>query len=195
MEKGQKVLYVHLTKAIYGLLVSSMLFYKRLVTDLTEIGFEVNPYDPCVANKMVDGQQMTISWHVDDLKASHKDSKVIDDFITWVEQTYGKIGKVKVVRGKVHDYLGMELDYQVKGQVSIGMIPYIKGMVTDFPQEDLQGPKVPSPWNDNLFKVDEKSPKLNKEKAEKFHTVTAQGLFACKRARPDISPALSLIHI
>ena len=33
-EQGQPVLYVHLTKAIYGLLVSSMLFYKRLVTDL-----------------------------------------------------------------------------------------------------------------------------------------------------------------
>ena len=61
MERGQPVLYVHLTEAIYGLLVSSMLFYKRLVTDLRKIGFKVNPYDPCVANKMVDGKQMTIS--------------------------------------------------------------------------------------------------------------------------------------
>ena len=85
-----------------------------------------------------------------------------------------------MVRGKIHEYLGMQLDYQVKGQVSIGMVPYIKSLVTDFPQEDLQGPKVPSPWNKNLFKVDDKSPKLSKEKAEKFHTVTAQGLFACK---------------
>ena len=84
----------------------------------------------------------------------------------------------------------MQIDYQVKGQVSIGMVPYIKPLVTDFPQEDLLGPKVPSPWNENLFKVDDKSPKLSKEKAEKFHTVTAQGLFACKRARPDISPAI-----
>jgi hypothetical protein len=29
--------------------------------------------------------------------------------------------------------------------------------------------------------------------AELFHTVTAQGLFACKRARPDISPAIAYL--
>lgn len=34
VERDQKILYVHLTKAINGLLLSSMLFYKRLITDL-----------------------------------------------------------------------------------------------------------------------------------------------------------------
>ncbi len=34
-------------------------------------GFEINPYDPCIANKMVNGSQMTIRWHVDDLMMSH----------------------------------------------------------------------------------------------------------------------------
>jgi len=32
-------------------------------------GFVLNPYDPCVANKgVVKGKQLTIVWHVDDLK-------------------------------------------------------------------------------------------------------------------------------
>ena len=62
-------------------------------------------------------------------------------------------------------------------------------MVSNFPEEDLQGSKVASPWNENLFKVDEKSPKLEFEMKEQFHTSTAQGLFACKRARPDIKSA------
>jgi hypothetical protein len=35
------------------------------------MGFEINPYDPCVANKMVNGTQMTIRWHVNDLMISH----------------------------------------------------------------------------------------------------------------------------
>jgi hypothetical protein len=56
MEGNQKVLYVHITKAIYGLLVSVMLFYKKLVADLMKYGFQVNPDDPCVANKMVNGK-------------------------------------------------------------------------------------------------------------------------------------------
>ena len=55
----------------------------------------------------------------------------------------------------------------------------------------MEGPKVASPWNEHLFKVDEKSPALSEEDKESFHTKTAQGLFLCKRARPDISPAIA----
>jgi hypothetical protein len=65
------VLYVHLIKALYGMLVSAMLFYKKLKNDLLEYGFEINPYDPGVANQIADGSQLTVSWHVDDLKVSH----------------------------------------------------------------------------------------------------------------------------
>ena len=36
-------------KAMYGLLRSALLFYLKLVKDLTEFGFELNEYDPCVA--------------------------------------------------------------------------------------------------------------------------------------------------
>ena len=190
---NSKVLYVHITKAIYGLLVSAMLFYRKLATDLQGYGFELNPYDPCVANKIVKGKQMTVSWHVDDLKVSHKDSVVVDEFLGWVKKTYGSIGEVKTTRGKVHDYLGMNLDYTVDGQVTIGMVPYIESMVEGFPKQSLQGPAVKSPWNENLFKVHDKSPKLDQQRAELFHTVTAQGLFACKRARPDISPAIAYL--
>ena len=192
VEGKQKVLYVHVTKAIYGLLVSAMLFYKKLVSDLQSYGFEVNPYDPCVANKDVKGNQMTVSWHVDDLKVSHKEPKVIDDFLQWVKKTYGNIGEVKTTRGKVHDYLGMKLDYTIPGQVKVDMIQYVESMISNFPEKYLHG-KVTSPWNENLFKVQDKSPKLDQKMAELFHTVTAQGLFLCKRARPDISPAIAYL--
>ena len=80
IERGQKVLYVHILKAIYGMLVSATLFYKKLLADLVGHGFDINPYDPCVANKMVKGKQLTVCWHIDDLKASHMDSRVNDSF-------------------------------------------------------------------------------------------------------------------
>ena len=35
------------------------------------MGFEINPYDLCVANKMGNGSQMTIRWDIDDLMISH----------------------------------------------------------------------------------------------------------------------------
>ena len=70
--KGEKLLYVRMRKAMYGLLQSVLLFYLRVVKDLKEYGFELNPYDPCMANKLMNGTQMTVTWHMDDLKVSHK---------------------------------------------------------------------------------------------------------------------------
>jgi hypothetical protein len=55
-------------------------FYKKLVDDLESDGFMLNPYDPCVANKVVDRKQMTVCWHVDDLKVSHCDPAQVTIF-------------------------------------------------------------------------------------------------------------------
>jgi len=39
------------------MLVSAMLFYKKLKNDLIGYGLKVNSYDPCVANKIVSKSQ------------------------------------------------------------------------------------------------------------------------------------------
>ena len=59
-EKGKKVLYLRLKKALYGMMKSALLFYKKLVSELIGMGFIINPYDPCIANKMVNRNQMTL---------------------------------------------------------------------------------------------------------------------------------------
>jgi hypothetical protein len=76
-ENGKDVIYVILQKALYGTLQAALLFWQNLSTQLAEWGFEINPYDFCVANKTIDGKQCTIVWHVDDLKISHVDRKVV----------------------------------------------------------------------------------------------------------------------
>ena len=65
-------------KALYGMLQSSLLYYKKFRKDLEGIGFVVNPYDPCVANRIINGSQHTVTWHVDDLKSSHKNPRIND---------------------------------------------------------------------------------------------------------------------
>ena len=66
--KGKPILYVKMHKALYGMMRSALLFYRKLVGDLEAYGFKINPYDPCVANMDINGSQMTVVWHVDDLK-------------------------------------------------------------------------------------------------------------------------------
>ncbi len=58
--KGKWVLHVQLEKAVYGMMKSALLFYCKLVAYLTSLGFKINPYDPCVANKIINGKQITI---------------------------------------------------------------------------------------------------------------------------------------
>ena len=69
--------------ALYGLLRSAMLFYKKLVVTLESDGFVLNPYDSYVANKVVDGKQMTVYWQVDNLKVSHCDPAQVTIFREW----------------------------------------------------------------------------------------------------------------
>ena len=59
-ENGRKVLYVKVLRALYGMLVSAMLWYNKFRGDLESIGFVFNPYDPCVANRTIKGKQQTI---------------------------------------------------------------------------------------------------------------------------------------
>ena len=61
--KGVPMLYTRMNKALYGLLESALDFYKKLKKDLEAVGFKINPYDPCVANRIVRGKQQTVVWH------------------------------------------------------------------------------------------------------------------------------------
>lgn len=139
--KGETVLYVKLLNALYGIMKAALLFYQHFVGDLESIGFQLNPYDPCVANKMVDGNQLTIVWHVDDLKISHKAEKTVTRMVTWLKRTYERMfddgsGAMKICRGKLHEYLGMTIDYRVKGQVTFSMVTYIEEIVALFSKYD-----------------------------------------------------------
>ena len=193
MENGKKVLYVQILMVLYGMLMAALLWYKQFRTDLEEIGFVFNPYEPCVANRLVMSKQHTVRFHVDDLKSSHVDRKVNDEFHHWLNHKYGKYGEVKVTRGKVHEYLGMTFDYSKKGTIQVGMVEYVENMLKDFPRKLGANEVSPTPATDKLFNVDEDSPKLDKTRAEEFHTTVAKGLFACKRARPDIQPTIAFL--
>ena len=103
--KGETVLYVRALNAIYGIMKSALLFYQKFVGDLMMIGFELNPYDPCVANKTINGKQLTLVCQVNDIKASHVEAEVVTCMEKWLRETYECLfkdgsGKIKLCRGK-----------------------------------------------------------------------------------------------
>ena len=72
-------------KSIYGMILSSLMYYRKFAKEIKTEGFIINPYDLCVANKWVNEAQLTLVWHVADIKISHVDSKVVDNFILWLK--------------------------------------------------------------------------------------------------------------
>ena len=100
-QKNQtKIIFIEMKKKLYGMMMSSLLFYKDFRKNLESIGFVVNPYDICVANQKIYGHQQTVTWHVDNVKVSHINSKANDEFCNWCQKLYGgtKEGKVKIVK-------------------------------------------------------------------------------------------------
>jgi hypothetical protein len=197
--KGVKQLIVQCLNAIYGTMMASLLYYRKFCTSLLSKGFVFNDYDPCVANKLIGGNQMTICFHVDDCKLSHKSSKVMDRMITWLRQEYESIfedgsGKMSVSRGKVHTYLGMKLDFTLPGRVKITMFDYVEEIIIAFEKADSEarGTKT-SAAPTNLFTVDDDCKKLSAIKATQFHNIVAKTLYATKRARPDTCTSVAFL--
>ena len=119
-KKGVKQLLVQCHNALYGMMFASLLYHRKFTKSLTDVGFKINPYDLCVTNKIIDVQHMTLCYHVDDCKLRQRGSRINYRMIKWLRQEYKIIledgsGKITVIRGKVHKYLGMTLDYTVCG--------------------------------------------------------------------------------
>jgi hypothetical protein len=212
-KKGEKVLLVKCMNALYGSMVASLMFYKKLVKALKSYGFEYNPYDSCVANKIVEGETLTICHHVDDCKISHVSTKAVDATISLLKADFEIIfedgsGAMQVHRGKTHVYVGMTLDYTYAGQVRITMIKHVDDIIETFEKAKLKyngGPtKAKSQRKSrsssqltaapkNLFIVNEECEALNDSERESFHKVVAKSLYVAKRARPDVNTAISFL--
>ena len=146
----------------------------------------INPYNRCTANRMVDGKQQTILWHVDDCKISGS-KKTNDEFIEVIHHEYKTIfkdgsGKMTVSRGRNHKYLGIDLNFTAKGEVKVTIADYTKECINIFNKvAPLELGTKSSAAVSNLFEVDEDSENLSPRKGEAFHSLVAKFLFATKK--------------
>jgi hypothetical protein len=209
-KKGEKQLLVQCLTALYGTMVASLLYYKKFVKSLRSRRFKLNPYDPCVANKQVDGEQLTVCFHVDDCKISHLNPKVVSDTIDWLRLEYENVfedgsGLMKVKRGKTHVYLGMALDFSHANQCRITMIDYVDEIIAAYDKSSNElhdgfttvtkrsNRAKTSAAPDDLFVVDEDAEKLSEDGQTAFHHLVAKTLYISKRARPDLSTAIAFL--
>jgi hypothetical protein len=164
------------------------LWYQLFHSHLKEIGFKLNPYDPCVANKEINGEQCTIAWYVDDTKISHVDASVVTNIIEQIEQRFGKM---TVKRGPEHVFLGMRIVYKDNGTAEITMRDYLEEAIAESRLDVTRTAATPA--RRDLFEIDANAKPLEKEGAEIFHSVVAKLLYVSLRARADILLAISFL--
>jgi hypothetical protein len=140
-KSGRKLIYMQLTKEIYGCIKAARLFWENLSTQLKKMGFVINDYDMCVANKTINGKQCTICWHVDDLKMSHVDQDVLESIVKQLEAKYGSM---TITRGTTHTYVGMNIVYNNDKTVTIDMIQYVNEILEDFPESITKTSNTPA---------------------------------------------------
>ncbi len=144
-----------------------------------------------MANKIINGSQCTILWHVDDLKISHVDSRVVNQMIELLNNRYGKEASVTVTRGQSHDYLGMTIDFSKEGKVIINMEDYIDSVLEETPV-NMNGEAV-TPAANHRFDIRKEPILLDEKRSDYFHSMTCMLLFLAKRGRPDIQVAIAFL--
>ena len=174
-------------------LQAALLFWKNLSDFLMkDQGFEVNPYDWCVVNKYINGKQCTIGWHVDDLKISCVEEEVVEGIIRALNNKYDKESPITVHRGPIQEYLGMTINYSVKGKVSFSMPQYIEDLLLECLESIMKG-TLTTPAANHLFQTNENVEKLSTTDAVLYHYLVAKLLYLGKRTRPDLLTAISFL--
>jgi hypothetical protein len=171
---------------------SSYTLREKLSCQLQEWGFTINPYSACVANKIIDGHQCTILWHVNDLKISHVKPSVISDTLSQLEKAYGQEVPLIITRGKHHEYLGMHLDFSRKGKVAVEMKKFVTDLISQVPA-DMSGLANTSELSHLLQVNCQNHTLLAEDTADLFHTLVAKLLYLSKHGQPDILLAVSFL--
>jgi hypothetical protein len=70
--QGRKQFLVECLNAIYRAMVASLLYHCKFTRSLKSQGYLMNPYNPCVWNKMIKKKQIPICFHVNNCKVLHE---------------------------------------------------------------------------------------------------------------------------
>jgi hypothetical protein len=128
---------------------------------------------------------------VDDRKIFRVDPEVVEEILRMLDERYGKEAPLTVMRGKVHEYLGMVFDFSIDGKVKITMKDYNQEMLDELP-EDMAGEAV-TPAANHLFTINNKPKVLDEDTSDMFHHHTAKLLFLAKRARPNVHTMVAFL--
>ena len=139
---------------------------------------------------MINYKHMTVVWHMDDLKVSHIDSFEVTKFAGYLSIIYDGLSLHK---GKMYDYLGIDLDCRKQGTVKLFMIKYLDSMLQESPE--YLGMTAATPIADHFFTVRNEGKKqyLPENQAHNLYQKVAQKMFMSTRECQYIHTSVELL--
>jgi hypothetical protein len=183
-EDGSSV--IQLNKALYGCIEVAHFWYLMLREKLEAYGFEENPAEPCVFNKLNNaGIQISLTLHVDDLLTTCMSETEIDQFFAYLRTQFPVI---TVHKGKMPSYLGRLFDFKEEGAVYVTM----QGTVDEALKRCGVKKYCATPTSDNLFVI-RYAPKVSEKEAIWCRSYVAKVLYIAKRVKPECLTAVSFL--
>lgn len=87
---------------------------------------------------MIDGNQLTVFFSVDNIKVSSVNESDLKDLLELLQAEFGEIQKLQKLEGNfgnVHNYLGLRIDYSFSGKVFFTMFDYFKDIIVEAPND------------------------------------------------------------
>ena len=137
--------------ALYGCIKSTKFWYDHSKSTLESDGFLGNPNDPSDFNKEVQGCQLSMCLHVDDLLICCYNRSAIDAFLAYLAKVNISLAVNQVA---TQNYLGMKYDFVNPKQIKITMDRYIYEILTLYNVAKT----ATSPEIRKLFEVDRSNP-------------------------------------
>lgn len=172
-------MWVRVTKALYGLPQSGLLWYEHIIKTLTDkLGYRVLESDKCVLTKIgPNGQQSTICLYVDDLLHTYTDDKFQEELLDVLTAQYGQL---RLQTGNKLAYLGMQFTFnRADHSVTIDQKGYVDAILRLY---NVQG-TAKTPATADLFTVKQDLPRVNETE---YASKVMKLMYYAKRTCPVI---------
>lgn len=179
---------VELLRAMYGCLEAAQLWNEHFAKRMTSAGYSNSVLEPCVWKKGDASSWIVVLIYVDDGLVVASDDNQMSEFKQHMQDWFGK--GARFTPGPIINYVGMVLDFSKPGVCRVSMPNAIKGLMDDYGFE-CRAHKTPA--GEDLFKIDEESPLLDREEHDVFHSIVYRVLYIAKRVLPDILVAVQFL--
>lgn len=185
MGSGGTTLYCKLKKSLYGLKQAGRNWYLTISDYLKLLGFKESIYDHCLFVNCMDQKRSYVCIWVDDLIYFSTDPEFSSTFRSQITQKFDISDQ-----SKLSWFLGMKVDIDADGSISLSQKQYICDLLDKFGMSDCKALSSPGPEKVSLTKADCPEPESDEHRQMKendYRSLVGSLNYLSNTTRPDLS--------